>query len=80
MRSLVLDLRERSRRLRWAATSLAPEARGARQAPAAERVRTLLDPGSPFLEVGQLAAFGMYGGEFLRIDHTASAASPGANA
>src|SRR5471032_2947706 len=28
-----------------------------------ERVRTLLDPGSPFLEVGQLAAFGMYGGE-----------------
>jgi 3-methylcrotonyl-CoA carboxylase beta subunit len=28
-----------------------------------ERVRTLLDPGSPFLEIGQLAAFGMYGGE-----------------
>ena len=28
-----------------------------------ERVRTLLDPGSPFLEVGQLAAWGMYGGE-----------------
>jgi 3-methylcrotonyl-CoA carboxylase beta subunit len=25
-----------------------------------ERVRNLLDPGSPFLEVGQLAAFGMY--------------------
>jgi 3-methylcrotonyl-CoA carboxylase beta subunit len=28
-----------------------------------ERVRTLLDPGSPFLEVGQLAAWGMYGGD-----------------
>jgi 3-methylcrotonyl-CoA carboxylase beta subunit len=28
-----------------------------------ERVRTLLDPGSPFLEIGQLAAYGMYGGE-----------------
>jgi 3-methylcrotonyl-CoA carboxylase beta subunit len=28
-----------------------------------ERVRSLLDPGSPFLEVGQLAAFGMYGDE-----------------
>jgi len=28
-----------------------------------ERVRTLLDPGSPFLEIGQLAAFGMYGDE-----------------
>ena len=28
-----------------------------------ERVRSLLDPGSPFLEVGQLAAWGMYGGD-----------------
>ena len=28
-----------------------------------ERVRRLLDPGSPFLEVGQLAAWGMYGGD-----------------
>ena len=28
-----------------------------------ERVDRLLDPGSPFLEVGQLAAFGMYDGE-----------------
>src|SRR5262245_13668125 len=26
-----------------------------------ERVQTLLDPGSPFLELSQLAAFGMYG-------------------
>ncbi len=28
-----------------------------------DRVRSLVDPGSPFLEVGQLAAHGMYGGE-----------------
>ena len=28
-----------------------------------ERVERLLDPGSPFLEVGQLAANGMYGDE-----------------
>ena len=28
-----------------------------------ERVDGLLDAGSPFLEIGQLAAFGMYGGE-----------------
>jgi 3-methylcrotonyl-CoA carboxylase beta subunit len=28
-----------------------------------ERVERLLDPGSPFLEVGQLAGFGLYGGE-----------------
>ena len=27
------------------------------------RIRTLLDPGSPFLEIGQLAAQGLYGGE-----------------
>ena len=28
-----------------------------------ERVRTLLDQGSPFLELSQLAAYGLYGGE-----------------
>jgi 3-methylcrotonyl-CoA carboxylase beta subunit len=28
-----------------------------------ERVAKLLDPGSPFLEVGQLAAWGMYSGD-----------------
>jgi 3-methylcrotonyl-CoA carboxylase beta subunit len=28
-----------------------------------ERVRGLIDPGTPFLEFSQLAAFGMYGGE-----------------
>ena len=28
-----------------------------------ERVAKLLDPGSPFLEIGQLAAWGMYSGD-----------------
>ncbi len=28
-----------------------------------ERIRLLLDPGSPFLELSQFAAYGMYGGE-----------------
>jgi len=28
-----------------------------------ERIRALIDPLSPFLEIGQLAAYGMYGGE-----------------
>jgi 3-methylcrotonyl-CoA carboxylase beta subunit len=28
-----------------------------------DRVQALIDPGSPFLELSQLAAFGMYGGE-----------------
>src|SRR5271157_534659 len=28
-----------------------------------DRVQALLDPGSPFLEIGQLAAHGMYGGD-----------------
>jgi 3-methylcrotonyl-CoA carboxylase beta subunit len=30
---------------------------------ARERIDSLLDPGSPFLEIGQLAAHGLYGGE-----------------
>src|SRR4051794_41203228 len=30
---------------------------------ARDRVNALLDPGTPFLEVSQLAAYGMYGGE-----------------
>ncbi|HWI35913.1 MAG TPA: carboxyl transferase domain-containing protein, partial [Burkholderiales bacterium] len=28
-----------------------------------DRVRNLLDPGAPFLEIGQLAAYGMYTGD-----------------
>ena len=28
-----------------------------------DRIRALIDPASPFLEIGQLAAHGLYGGE-----------------
>ncbi|HYD56721.1 MAG TPA: carboxyl transferase domain-containing protein [Burkholderiales bacterium] len=64
MRSLVDDLREK----------VAAVSRGGDEAARAkhtargkllprERVSKLLDPGAPFLEVGQLAAWGMYGGD-----------------
>ena len=44
-----------------------------------ERVERLLDPGSPFLEIGQLAANGMYEGDVCgRLDDLpASGAFPG---
>ena len=44
-----------------------------------ERVRSLLDPGSPFLEIGQLAAWGMYDGDVRSAvdDLPASAGSSG---
>ncbi|HVB46848.1 MAG TPA: carboxyl transferase domain-containing protein, partial [Burkholderiales bacterium] len=64
MRALVADLRDKV-----AAIALGGEEH-ARQKHVArgkllprERVRTLLDPGSPFLEIGQLAAYGLYDGE-----------------
>src|SRR5579863_9455242 len=64
MRALVADLRatvdkiregggEEARRRHLARGKLLPR----------ERVRALLDPGAPFLELSQLAAFGMYEGE-----------------
>jgi len=64
MQSLVDDLREkvseaklgggeRARAKHLARGKLLPR----------ERVRKLLDPGSPFLEIGQLAAMGMYSGD-----------------
>jgi 3-methylcrotonyl-CoA carboxylase beta subunit len=64
MRGLVADLRERvaaieegggaeARRRHLGRGKLLPR----------ERVRALLDPGSPFLELSQLAAYGMYDGE-----------------
>jgi 3-methylcrotonyl-CoA carboxylase beta subunit len=64
MRALVADLRDK---VAQAATGGPEEARAKHAARGKllprERVRTLLDPGSPFLEVGQLAAYGMYGGD-----------------
>jgi 3-methylcrotonyl-CoA carboxylase beta subunit len=64
MKGLVADLREKVARV----TQGGDEASRQRHVKRGkllprERVRTLLDPGSPFLEVGQLAAFGMYGDE-----------------
>src|SRR5215472_19200052 len=64
MRALVADLREKvavicegggaeARRRHLGRGKLLPR----------ERVRALLDPGSPFLEFSQLAAYGMYDGE-----------------
>ncbi|HEX5092158.1 MAG TPA: carboxyl transferase domain-containing protein [Burkholderiales bacterium] len=64
MRGLVADLREK---VAQAAVGGPEEARAKHAARGKllprERVRTLLDAGSPFLEVGQLAAYGMYGGD-----------------
>jgi 3-methylcrotonyl-CoA carboxylase beta subunit len=64
MRALVMDLREKVGRVSLGGDEAARQKHVARgKLLARERVRVLLDPGSPFLEVGQLAAWGMYGGE-----------------
>ena len=64
MRGLVEDLRRQVARVALGGDE---QARGKHVARGKllprERVRTLLDPGSPFLEVGQLAAHAMYGDE-----------------
>ena len=64
MRALVNDLRQQVARATLGGDARAREKHVARgKLLPRERVRTLLDPGSPFLEVGQLAAHGMYGDE-----------------
>jgi len=64
MRALVADLREKVEKVSLGGEPAARQKHVARgKLLARERVRTLLDPGSPFLEIGQLAAYGMYGGE-----------------
>jgi 3-methylcrotonyl-CoA carboxylase beta subunit len=64
MRRLVADLREKVGQVSLGGDEAARAKHVARgKLLARERVRTLLDAGSPFLEVGQLAAWGMYGGE-----------------
>jgi len=64
MRALVDDLRSKVAAIE---TGGAEEARrrhlGRGKLLPRERVRALLDPGSPFLEFSQLAAYGMYDGE-----------------
>ena len=64
MRALVENLREKVAAIREGGGEAARRrhlARGKLQP--REPVRTLLDPGSPFRELSQLAAFGMYDGE-----------------
>ncbi len=64
MRTLVDDLRDKVAQV---ARGGSEEARARHLARgkllARDRVNALLDPGTPFLELSQLAAFGMYGGD-----------------
>ncbi len=64
MSSLVADLKESVATIREGGGAAARERHLARgKLLPRERVRLLLDGGSPFLELSQLAAFGLYGGE-----------------
>jgi 3-methylcrotonyl-CoA carboxylase beta subunit len=64
MRALVEDLRrEVGRAARGGSKAAIDKHRSAGKLAARERIRTLLDTGSPFLELSQLAAHGMYGGD-----------------
>src|SRR5438046_3099254 len=64
MRALVADLREKAAQIREGGGAAARRRHLARgKLLPRERVRALLDPGSPFLEFSQLAAYGMYDGE-----------------
>ncbi len=64
MQALVGDLREQVARVSLGGDEQAREKHLKRgKLLPRERVRRLLDPGSPFLEVGQLAAWGMYSGD-----------------
>ncbi len=61
MRALVDDLREIVQRIKEGGDARARERHLARgKLLTRDRIRTLLDPGSPFLELSQLAAYGMY--------------------
>src|SRR5207253_1832754 len=63
-RALVEDLRrEVGRAARGGSKAAIEKHRSAGKRSARERIRTLLDAGSPFLELSQLAAHGMYGGD-----------------
>ena len=64
MKGLVLDLREKVAIVTRGGDESARDKHLARgKMLPRERVSKLLDPGSPFLEIGQLAAWGMYGGD-----------------
>ncbi len=64
MRALVADLNDVAARVRTGGGQVARDRHTARgKKLPRDRVRALLDPLSPFLEIGQLAAHNMYGGE-----------------
>ena len=64
MRTLVEDLQARVAQVLAGGGPAAREKHVARgKLPVRERIDALLDPGTPFLEVGQLAAWNLYGGE-----------------
>ncbi|MDR7385153.1 carboxyl transferase domain-containing protein [Promicromonospora iranensis] len=65
LRTLTEQLRERLARVREGGSPAAREKHTARgKLLARDRVDRLLDPGSAFLEIGALAAYDMYGGEW----------------
>jgi 3-methylcrotonyl-CoA carboxylase beta subunit len=64
MRALVEGLHtEVARIARGGSRAATDKHKAAGKLPARERIRVLLDTGSPFLELSQLAAHGMYGGD-----------------
>src|ERR1700744_4695499 len=64
MGELVQDVRRQVERVSQGGSAAATKKHlAAGKLPARERVRVLLDTGSPFLELSQLAAHGLYGGD-----------------
>jgi 3-methylcrotonyl-CoA carboxylase beta subunit len=64
MRALVEDLRAQVQRIKQGGGEVARQRHlGRGKLLPRERIRRLLDPGSPFLELSQLAAHGLYGDE-----------------
>jgi 3-methylcrotonyl-CoA carboxylase beta subunit len=64
MKALVADLRSKLEAAMQGGSEEARARHGARgKLLARERIELLLDPGTPFLELSPLAAFGMYGGD-----------------
>ena len=70
MASLVEELKaEVARAARGGSSAAVDKHRAAGKLTARERIRVLLDTGSPFLELSQLAAHGMYGGDIACAGH-----------
>jgi 3-methylcrotonyl-CoA carboxylase beta subunit len=64
MRELAADVRRQAARVALGGSQAAVRKhKAAGKLTARERIRVLLDTGSPFLELSQLAAYGLYGGE-----------------